>query len=154
MLKPFCIEFYCVLHNEGNWYGPTIIQGAVIPGAMEFLVNLFSQGYQPYIVSQKRNSWAGRRAMCSWCFDEMYEEVFDPDTLTMTDWRWKVVGQWTTLEPWDLHVYHKVKLFIKKLKFPSRKPDCLTIGTNVIRFEGAFPTKEEIDAFKPWRIHC
>lgn len=152
MLRPICIDFDGIIHSFTNWHGATVIDGEVVPGAMSFLATLMTHGFQPVIYSNRSRSFFGRKAMASWIFDRMYQEVFElPPGTPLSDWRWSVLNGYTSADNWDMQVYKAVKQFVRLLQFPKKRPLCyLSISTKAIQFVDQFPTVEELNKFRIW----
>jgi hypothetical protein len=155
--KTLCIDFDGVIHSyKSGWHGPRVICDEPVPGALQWLVELFDHGYQPCIYSSRSKYLFGIRAMKEWLFDNLYKEVIAATTensQTTDEWKWKVIHGYQSMEIWDVHVYDACKAFIRKLKFPTKKPAAyLTIDDRAICFNGTFPTIAEMDNFKPWHV--
>lgn len=156
-LKDLCIDFDGVIHSyKSGWKGITVIPDDPVSGAIEWLVNLPSNGYQPCIYSSRSKTWLGRKAMKKWFEIHLLNEIRTlvnlPDNEKFGSWRWKILSYWPGLDPWDIWVVEACHHFSHKiLKYPSKKPPAyLTIDDRAIRFNGTFPTTEEMDNFEPW----
>lgn len=157
-LKDLCIDFDGVIHSyKSGWKGATVIPDEPVPGAIEWLVGLLDKGFQPCIYSSRSKTWFGRRAMKKW-FDHwlnneiaMLEKMPDSPE-KWQNWRWKILGSYSSMEPWEIHCVESCHHFAYNvLKYPSKKPAAyLTIDDRAICFNGIFPTAEEMNSFKPW----
>jgi hypothetical protein len=158
VLKDLCIDFDGVIHSyKSGWKGPSVIPDEPVDGAIEWLVCLFDQGFQPCIYSSRSKYFFGRRAMKSWLEGFLLKEVHILENMVDSpekwkNWRWKILNSYISMEPWEIHCIEAVSHFVnKKLKFPTKKPPAyLTIDDRAICFNGTFPTAEEMNNFKPW----
>lgn len=157
-LKDLCIDFDGVIHSyKSGWKGISIIPDDPVSGALEWIVSLFENGYQPCIYSSRSKSWFGRRSMKAWFEAHFLREVAILENMPDSpekrkNWRWKIINFYGSMEPWEIHTIEACHyLAYMKLKFPTKKPAAyLTIDDRAICFNGTFPTIEEMNNFKPW----
>ena len=158
MVKQICIDFDGVIHSyKSGWKGETNIPDEPNNGAFEWLVNLICAGMQPCIYSSRSRSFFGRRAMKKWFVEHVYDAIrFARVTqcgMEQDWWKWNIIWmiQSRAIAPWEVHCEDAAKAFVKKLKFPSKKPAAwITIDDRAICFSGLWPSIEEIEKFKPW----
>lgn len=156
--KDLCIDFDGVIHSyKSGWLGIDKIPDEPVDGAIEWLVKLKENGFQPNIYSSRSKSWFGRRAMKKWFYDKLIEECSVLEKMSDThekwqNWRCKILNIYQSMDQWDIHVVESCKHFVNNvLKFPTKKPAAyLTIDDRAICFSGIFPTIEEMNNFKPW----
>lgn len=157
-LKDLCIDFDGVIHSyKSGWKGATVIPDEPVPGAIEWLVNLLDQGFQPCIYSSRSKTWFGRRAMKKWFVKWIIIKIENeqrskyPEGTIGPYWFHYLLKLGDCMTPWEIWVRESSEAFVKKLKFPSKKPAAyLTIDDRAICFNGTFPTSEEMNNFKPW----
>lgn len=115
--KPtFCVDFDGVIHDYQGWKGATVIDGAAVPGAFDFLARM-QERYRVLIFSTRCESDDAVAAMKQWMKDQGCPE-----------------------------------LVVEKLHFHmgGHKPKAVAyLDDRAIRFEGAWPSLEDIEA-KPW----
>lgn len=128
MNKIICVDFDGVLHSyTSGWKGADVIPDPPVPGAIEWLANFVEGGdglwYTIAIYSSRSNHKGGIKAMKDWlryCHAEKFPN-------------------------------ENTEHFIIQIKFPTEKPPAhITIDDRAICFRGTFPSKIELDAFKPW----
>ena len=123
-MKTICVDFDGVIHSyESGWQGWECIPDPSVKGAITWLYHM-SKAYDVCIFSTRSQSPEGIAAMRN------------------------------AIERWALEMYmtgQELKDFLGRLRFPTNKPPAvLTIDDRAFCFQGTFPTKEEIEAFKPW----
>ncbi len=129
-----CIDFDGVLHSYvSGWLGPRNIPDPPVPGAIKWLRSLLSDpesiscmaprylDYNVQIYSSRSRHWFARYYMKSWLMMQFVRAGYDR---------------------------HCIEL----LKFPKEKPPAsILIDDRGFRFEGKFPTTEELKKLlKPW----
>jgi len=84
-------------------------------------------------------------------FSWLAELVGDPDfEVCIYSSRSKEPGGVATMAAWFLE-HDLPQAVFDELEFPTQKPAAyLTIDDRAICFEGTFPTRDEMSAFKPW----
>jgi len=133
-----CVDFDGVVHSYVNgWQGMGGVEDPPIKGAIQWLDKLSRcEEFEVAIFSSRNKSFFGRRAMKRW-LAQHYGEVMaiypafgdDPDE--------------PHDECWD---------FVRRLKFPWFKPAAhMFIDDRAMRFEGRFPSVNQIRNFKPWK---
>lgn len=125
------VDFDGVLHNYDGKWAPSRVVGDAVPGAMDFLVELYlSERYDVAITSARSRYILGRWAMRQWLREQLIRHCgyqagpyMDPLYLEVFEW----------------------------IKWPWFKPGALLyIDDRAHCFSGEFPTIPEIKAFKPW----
>ena len=133
-MKILCVDFDGVLHSYvSGWQGIAVVSDPPVSGAIDWLRSLltdtedvccFAPRYKDFdvqIFSSRSKSWRGRRAMRHWLGTEFAKAGYYYD-------------------------------LVKLLKFPRNKPAAwLTIDDRVWRFQGQFPSTQEVLDFVPWR---
>ena len=124
--KTLCIDFDGVLHSySSGWRGPDNIPDPPVPGALKWLVGLVDDGFHVCIFSSRSQQQGGIGAMQAWLI------------------RSAVKG--------GVPTQRMIELVDNHLDFPPYKPAAfLTIDDRCICFTGEFPSREDIDTFKPW----
>lgn len=125
MAKIICIDFDGVIHSYTSpWQDVDIIPDPPVPGALKWLIQLCMDGdFEPHIYSSRSKTERGISAMREWIFDEM-EKAF-------------TLGA--------------AQKYIKDIQFAAEKPPAyLTIDDRAICFRGTFPSRLEMDNFRPW----
>lgn len=123
--KPIlCIDFDGVLHSyTSGWQGADVVSDPPVPGTLEWLVNAIGH-FELCIYSSRSSQKGGIDAMKNWLYENLIEEGCPG---MIADGLMRVI------------------------KFPTQKPAAfLTIDDRAICFNGAFPSYEELLAFKPW----
>jgi hypothetical protein len=123
--KPIlCLDFDGVLHAyTSGWQGVDVIPDGPVPGAMFFLLQAVRR-FDVCIYSTRSNDPAGIMAM-----DRAIKEWLDAELLPVqvAEVRWHI-------------------------KFPAEKPPAMvTIDDRAVTFTGAFPSVEDLLAFKTWQ---
>ena len=126
--KILCVDFDGVLHSyKSGWKGPRIIPDPPVPGAIAWLMDM-----SPYPES------LGHMVP-----DAGYE-------IHIYSSRSKHWGGRRAMKKW-LVKHGLPPEFLEVIKFPTKKPAAyLTIDDRAICFKGTFPTKQQMDEFKPW----
>lgn len=155
--KIICMDFDGVIHSyKSGWKGMTNIPDPPVEGVFKFMVALFWQGYDIAVFSSRSRSWFGRRAMKRYIIKHMYLQCIKADTDKTTEdtdaWRWSIINDHSSMDPWEDHVSDAVTKFVNKtISFPKHKPAAiLTIDDRAFVFRGGFPSMRFIDEFKPW----
>jgi hypothetical protein len=132
-IRVLCLDFDGVLHSYvSGWKGVSVISDPPVAGAIQWLRSLLTDvdkvcsmaprylDFDVQIYSARSRSWRGRRAMRKW-LGEQFEKA----------------GYYRDL--------------VELIKFPRRKPAAwLTIDDRAMRFDGRFPSVDEIKSFVPW----
>lgn len=125
MKKPIlCLDFDGVIHSyTSGWKGARNIPDPPMPGALDFISSALSNGWDVVIHSSRARHFGGIWAMRRWL--ERHAG-----------------NQWDTMGPSFCDV-----------RFARWKPPAvITIDDRAMRFEGAFPSTNELRAFKPWKL--
>lgn len=133
--KPvLCVDFDGVIHSyKSGWQGPRKISDEPVPGALEWLRDIYVEGkFDVAIYSSRSKAFLGRAVMKNWLriwlFDRFgYQAgpLMDPLADEILDW----------------------------LKFPTKKPAAfLTIDDRAVCFDGDWSklTADAMFSFKPW----
>jgi len=130
-----CLDFDGVLHSyTSGWKGARVIPDGPMPGAIDWLRSLLTDAecvcamaprydrFDVQIYSSRSRYWGGRRAMRNWLAYQFVQAGY-------------------------------YRQLVELLKFPKAKPPAfLTIDDRAMCFTGEFPTVDEMQAFKPFRI--
>ncbi len=160
------LDFDGVIHSyKSGWKGARNIPDPPVPGVLEFIVEAVKD-FDVCIYSSRSNQFGGIRAMKKWLYDKYIEiagikrtgwpspfKQFEDDSQIdrTPQWYFNGILYDTSMEPWEYEVDYGVKRFLKKIKFPTKKPAAfLTIDDRCFHFKGQFPSMEEITDFKPW----
>lgn len=137
MRKPLiCVDFDGVLHSYvSGWKGVAEIPDPPMPGAMDWLREMYEGGFDVAIYSSRSKSCRGRRAMKAW-LRVWIEQASWAQIMAPTTWEllYLEIGRWVQW-PW------------------FKPPAVATIDDRAIRFVGEWPTREELRAFKPWKVN-
>lgn len=135
-----CCDFDGVIHGyQSGWKGATTITDPPVPGAVEWLIKVgCDDRFQLCIYSSRSKEVGGVEAMKAWLRQHLIEFGSRPGT----------GGHLMTHEEW---VIDCDRFLDERLSFPTQKPAAsMTIDDRAFHFQGAFPTKEWLLAFKPW----
>lgn len=133
--KPIvAIDFDGVIHSYPNgWQGADVIDGELMPGTVPFLMALIANGYQIAIYSSRSHMLEGWMAMQSWLLDELHSYHHRENE-----------GEWNDYDMWQM----AVKIF-NEIDWPVTKPPAyITIDDRCWKFEGRWPTLEELKNFR------
>lgn len=121
--KTVAVDFDGVIHSYiSGWYGAEAIPDPPVPGAIEFLVQA-TEHFDVCIFSARNCLPGGIQAMKTW------------------------------LSVWSVGLTEDPEAFVAKLRFPVAKPSAtMYIDDRAFKFEGTFPSVEEIQNFKPWVV--
>ena len=153
------MDFDGVVHSyKSGWKGISNIPDEPVVGILEFIVEtiLGENDYEIQIYSARSKKYAGRRAMKEWLTIWLYREIEtinDIDSKKWKDmWQWLILNDYQSMDTWDVHVTEAVDKFIKKIKFPRKKPSAyITVDDRCICFDGNADTLiDKINNFKPW----
>jgi hypothetical protein len=117
------VDFDGVIHRyDSPWIAPHVIPDPPVPGAISWLFEM-AQRFSVVIYSTRARTWRGRRAMRRWL---------------------KVYGE----ACWFETMGHRG---LEEVRFSYEKPKALIyLDDRAVRFEGTFPTAEQIHAARPW----
>ncbi|MEQ8231747.1 MAG: hypothetical protein RLW61_04620 [Gammaproteobacteria bacterium] len=146
------VDFDGVLHSYvSGWQGPRIITDPPVPGAMEFLVTALEH-FTVAIQSSRSHAFGGRRAMKQWLKQELVKCAGSGPEST-PHWFCERIMQTAFCDPWDYEVEYASKRIIEEIRWPLFKPPAIFyIDDRAMRFEGRWPSAEEIAAFRPWKV--
>ena len=118
-----CVDFDGVIHQYvTKWVNPQTIPDPPVDGAIEWLFGMI-QDFDVAIFSTRCETWRGRMAIRAW------------------------------LREWSGNIWHEQMgaCGIEDVRLTKSKPPALVyLDDRAIRFEGAFPTKEQIHDAVPW----
>jgi hypothetical protein len=139
------IDFDGVLHAYTTpWKNARTISDPPVPGAMQFLDEM-SEKFDVAIYSTRSHQWFGRRAMKAWLRRHLTHYFFNRGI------RQGAFDRNMSLYEDERAVALRVKQLLGKLRFPRMKPAALIyIDDRAWRFEGTFPTSDEIHRARPW----
>jgi len=145
--KIICVDFDGVLCQWVPWSGPRTIKGYPVDGALQWLCERVQDpGIEVHIYSSRSKHWGGRRAMKRW-LKKHYAKLVP----TAPGWFRQWIAKTDFADPWEDELDWAIRRIIGQIKFPVKKPPAyLTIDDRVWRFDGTFPTADEIQHFKPW----
>lgn len=123
--QTICVDFDGVLHAYRTpWRGAHIIPDEPVAGALEWLESAVDD-FAVCIYSARSRQPGGIDAMKRW------------------------LAKWA-ISHFD-HDQVALKRFMAKLRFPTEKPPAiLYIDDRAWCFRGQFPTKQQIQTFRPW----
>lgn len=144
------VDFDGVLHSYvSGWKGARAVVDAPVPGAIEWLISMLPH-FEIAISSARSSQWGGRRAMKLWLRDaavDLFIRTRGEPWMELVSAANYDVG----MDPPDHEARNFGDHVVKQLRFPRTKPSAvLYIDDRAHCFTGAFPTREEIAAFKPW----
>ena len=149
--KPIlCVDFDGVIHSYiSGWNGARNIPDPPIRGALEFLV-LATKYFEVNIYSSRSRYFGARRAMKKYLFKH-YFKISELDAREIPRWFWSGIPEKNSTQIWRASAKTGIKIFLKKLKFPIKKPAAfLTIDDRVHLFTGIFPYPKSLLDFEPW----
>lgn len=126
--KPIlCLDFDGVIHSySSGWTGASNIPDDPVPGAIDFIIRSMKH-FKICVFSSRSSQIGGIDAMYNWLYY----------------WIDKHTG----------NVLQTQKI-IKQITFPVTKPSAfITIDDRAHRFDGTWPTIQQMKAFKPWHKH-
>ena len=126
-----CVDFDGVIHSyKSGWKGVACIPDDPVPGAIQFLMDHL----------QPPDALGG----CMYTYHGFEVQIYSSRSKSWFGRR--------AMKKWLIrHGLPRQYIDDGILKFPSKKPAAyLTIDDRAICFNGAFPTDEEMAAFRPW----
>ena len=147
-MKILAVDFDGVIHSYlSGWKGPRNIPDPPVDGALEFLMGAVDR-FEVHIFSSRSRYFGGRRAIKIWLFTHYRDLAMSGD---LPEWLFAFLTRDNPIEPWDTLVWEELHRFMKRLKFPTRKPPAhVLLDDRALTFHGYFPDFSQIDAFKPW----
>lgn len=127
MAKVVLVDFDGVLHSyTSGWQGEATISDPPVSGAIEWLTEMVRQ------------------------YTTRSGEDFDNIRIAIYSSRSKHKGGVEAMQEWLLANGLPAEL-LRHILFPREKSAAfLTLDDRAICFDGVFPTREQINAFKPW----
>ena len=107
------------------------------------------------VLHSYKSRWQGARVIAdepvngaiSWLYQLIFSNKFD---ICIYSSRSRQFGGKRAMKNWIIKS-GLPKSLVDEIKFPTKKPTAyLTIDDRAIRFEGVFPTVNEIDSFRSW----
>lgn len=141
------VDFDGVLHSYiSPWKNAWTIQDPPIPGAMAWLREI-SQHYRVAINSARCANFFGRRAMHSWIWRHLNEEM----------WSWAANQGLLAHNFTHMDDEEEVRIMtnerMRGIFFPRVKPHALIyLDDRAIRFAGVWPTLKDIQTARPWKV--
>ena len=148
MSKPIlCLDFDGVIHSyTSGWKGARNIPDAPVPGALKFIVKA-RKHFTIAIYSSRSGHWFGRRAMKKWLYKHYCELASTYETTP----GWLLPEIRAFADPWPDQVNWDMQRIVNELKWPSSKPPAfISIDDRALTFQGAWPTLNELQKFRPW----
>ena len=118
-----CVDFDGVIHSYSTpWVNARTIPDPPVDGAISWLIGMV-QKFDVCILSTRNHQWGGKRAMRAWLKKHAGQA-----------WYESPAGRG-----------------LEDITFPVKKPAALIyLDDRAVRFEGAFPTGDEIHKARPW----
>ena len=145
MRYTIAVDFDGVLHSYTSpWVNARTIPDLPVPGAMDWLRKITDR-FDVAITSTRNHQWFGRAAMKRWLLEHLYHVVYE----------WALEAHlldrhFTHIDDEDA-VDRMVEDIMRKISFPKHKPPALVyLDDRAMRFEGTFPTAQEIHQARPW----
>jgi hypothetical protein len=128
--KIICVDFDGVIHGYRKGWQNGEIYDKPVPGAIDWLITMVcTTGIEIAIYSSRSKDPKLLAAMENWLRNEFVLEIGREGLTTKQ---------------------HAIEMF-EQLTFPTQKPAAwLTIDDRAICFSGVFPSKSQIESFKPW----
>jgi FMN phosphatase YigB (HAD superfamily) len=128
-------DFDGVLHSYTSpWKAEHVIPDAPVPGAMRWLIDV-SASFIVIIHSTRCNSWRGRRAVKRWIREHLRAPLVE------------LLG-FRDASEYDL----VVNRILSAIVYEPKPAALMYIDDRGMRFEGKFPSAQEIIAAKPWTV--
>ena len=127
--KTICVDFDGVLHlYESGWKSLEIIEDNPVPGAFDFLTRLVEAENHDH-----EGNYRGKKFdVCIYSA----RSATQAGIMAMKEWFRK---------------HGLPEKILRDLAFPDSKPAAVVyIDDRAWRFDGVFPTIEELETFKPW----
>lgn len=125
-----CLDFDGVIHSyTSGWKGADVIPDAIVPGAIDFIMEAQAHGWKVAIFSSRTNQPGGLAAMQDYMKDRYGECCRAGRDEDVEMW-------WASYEDID---------------WPTEKPPAvITIDDRAVTFTGTWPTMDFLKNFKPW----
>jgi hypothetical protein len=139
------VDFDGVLHSYTTpWKNARTIPDEPIPGAMEWL-DAMVKHFNIAIFSTRNHQWGGCRAMRRWLRHHLTEHYWDFCNKNGSHYTHMDVEEAAERCAEDV---------VRAISFPKVKPQALVyLDDRAVRFQGHFPTKEEIHRLRPWKVY-
>ena len=139
--KTVCLDFDGVIHSyTSGWKGVAAINDPPMPGAIQW-IGAHCQKFDLAIYSSRSKHPLGRRAMKRWlraALASYFATAEIPPDVPIESY-----------DAWEL-----ADGIMRVISWPWFKPPAwLTIDDRAIQFKGTFPTAQEVEDFKPWKIN-
>ena len=130
--KTIALDFDGVIYAyRDGWRGTTGLHEQAVPGAIDFIFKNIKL-YNLVIFSTRLQNWGAKRAARKWLI------------MQLRNWLWTTGANVN-------YSNQTAKWTVNQIKFIKNKPKAhLFIDDRAFAFTGTFPTKKEIDSFKPW----
>lgn len=137
------VDFDGVLHSYTSpWVNARTIPDPPVEGAVAWLVGIVSR-FEVAIYTTRSHQFLGKWAVKSWLRHHLVDYFFPIANRAI---RGAVMG--LDVEEEARSMANEV---LSQLTFPTRKPAALVyIDDRGFRFEGTFPTADEIHRMRPW----
>lgn len=147
-----CLDFDGVIHAYTTpWQGADKIPDPSVPGAIEWLLQAFKRGYDIAIFSARSSQPGGIPAMRYWLKKELILWLNKDRTLKdqikiteLADYKPQSDDRQYEVALWADGIVNKVVWCTTKL------PSKLYIDDNAHRFEGTWPSFDEVDKMESW----
>lgn len=145
-MKTISIDFDGVIHAYSKGWHTGQIYDEPVPGAISWLLYLTGQ-FHVQIYSTRSNTPAGIAAMKSWLnfYIKQYVKSLNLPT------------EYSETRDKSLDIFYDEDWVIRNncddfyIEFPTEKPLAfVSIDDRAIRFDGNFPSAEQIQSFKAW----
>lgn len=149
-MKPILVlDFDGVIHSyTSGWKGAAVIPDPPVPGALKFIVAAL-ETFEVHILSSRSHQWGGKRAMKRWLRGHLIELGMGQGPIP--GWWSDKIAEQSNMEPWEHEVRRAADVIVSAIHWPWFKPPAtVTIDDRALTFTGAWPSVEELKAFKPW----
>lgn len=142
------VDFDGVLHSYTSpWVNARTIPDPPVPGAIGWLVEA-TKKFDVAVLSTRNFQWGGRRAMRKWLVGKIGLMFVMEGMAGLSGSGSELFNGFMRL---DRRARRMAKDVMKKVSFPRNKPAALIyIDDRAWRFEGTFPTVQEVYQARPW----
>lgn len=143
------LDFDGVLHSySSGWKGPRNIPDPPNDGALAFLDEALRH-FDVAVLSSRSHYLGGRRAMKRWLNSHI--SAVGAERLPFDHWLLRRICDNHTMEPWEHEVERAATAMVGAIAWPLHKPPAhVSLDDRGWRFDGAWPTMQEIKDFRPW----
>ena len=152
--KTICLDFDGVIHEySSGWKGSRIITDPPVNGAIDFLLGLIAEGYEPAIYSSRSHALGGRRAMKQWLVKKAAAHFRAGNDVASATRQgpldsWFGAGYMPGMEPAEVEAVEAGCWLVRQIRWPKHKPPALLyIDDRGYRFEGEIPN---VSALQQW----